>query len=179
MVQTNYIVLIFLRSESPLQWMFCVVCIHTTCNSFPTSLCWPWVTWWLANLIEHCINTGRSGSWWLGSEQTHHRMHYPCVCCLTVYAGVCLSTTEVEIRATHWAMWLWKDFNLSLFLGCIEFMGCRLFLRRSQYLSVSLFVSLSCGLNRWRRMQCTLRAVCTGSFVQPLSSYFDHLLCWP
>jgi len=42
---------------------------------------------------------------------------------------------------------------------------------------VSLSDCLSRGLNRLRRMQCKLRAMCMGGHsVQPSSNYLDHLL---
>jgi len=41
--------------------------------------------------------------------------------------------------------------------------------------SVCQSVCLSRGLNQRRRMQCTPRAVCAGHWMQPLSSYSDHL----
>jgi len=47
------------------------------------------------------------------------------------------------------------------FLGFVECMRCRLFL---PMFAVSVCQSVSCGLNRWWRVQCTPRAVSAGSF---------------
>jgi len=58
------------------------------------------------------------------------------------------------------------------FLGCTDYMRCRLFLRCSRCLSLCQSV-LSRGLNRRRRVQCTPCA--RGHSVQPLSNAFDHL----